>query len=38
MYFPADAAYAATSSDSGATLLVVQLAAQNLDPPPYCVI
>jgi mannose-6-phosphate isomerase-like protein (cupin superfamily) len=38
MYFPADAPYAATSSDSGATLLVVQLAAQNLDPPPYCVI
>ncbi len=38
MYYPAHAPYSATSSDSGATLLVVQLAAQDLEPPPYCVI
>lgn len=35
---PAHAPYSATSSDIGATLLVVQLASQDLQSPPYCLI
>jgi hypothetical protein len=38
MYYPAHAPYAATSSETGATLLVVQLASPSLEPPPYCLI
>jgi hypothetical protein len=38
MYFPANAPYSGTSSDTGAILLVVQLASQNLAPPPFCMI
>jgi quercetin dioxygenase-like cupin family protein len=38
MYYPANAPYSATASDSGVTLLVVQLAFPDRDPPPYCLI
>jgi hypothetical protein len=38
MYFPAHAPYPATSSTSGATLLVVQLASVDGHPPPWCLI
>jgi hypothetical protein len=36
--FPAGDRYAATASDTGATLLVVQLASPEGDPPPFCAI
>jgi hypothetical protein len=39
MYYPAHAPYGSTSSESGATLLVVQLASpSSLEPPPYCLV
>jgi hypothetical protein len=38
MYFPAHVAYSGTSSSTGATLFVVQLASPDGDPPPFCVI
>jgi hypothetical protein len=36
MYFPAHTPYAATSSPQGAELLVIQLAAPDGAPPPFC--
>jgi hypothetical protein len=36
LYFPAHTPYAATSSPSGAVQLVIQLAAPDGSPPPYC--
>ena len=38
MYFPAHTPYAATSSRTGATLLVVQRAAPDGTRPPFCLI
>jgi hypothetical protein len=38
MFFPAHVPYAATFSDIGATLLVVQLASPQGDAPPLCLI
>jgi hypothetical protein len=38
MYFPARTPYPATSSASGATLLVVQLSNVDGPPPPWCLV
>jgi quercetin dioxygenase-like cupin family protein len=38
MYYPAHLPYSATCTDTGATLLVVQLAAPDLSAPPFCLI
>jgi len=38
MYFPARVLYPATSSEKGATLLVMQLGAAKGDAPPWCLI
>jgi hypothetical protein len=38
MYFPAHVPYSSTSSSTGATLFVVQLASPDGDPPPFCLI
>jgi hypothetical protein len=38
MYFPAHTPYSATSSRTGATLLVVQRTAPDGSRPPFCLI
>jgi hypothetical protein len=38
MYFPARVPYPATSSEKGATLLVMQLGAAKGDAPPWCLL